>query len=307
MSDSVPIARAMRGGIVDNIHLGSMVVVGLDGQVVAAVGDPMKVAYIRSASKPLQALTLVESGAVEHYGFTPAEVAIICASHIGGDLQVATVRRVLAKAGIEEAALQAGSGIRDNCSGKHAGMLALAKLLGHQLDNYLATDHPIQEKILATVSEMCGLPVQEIRVGVDGCGAPIFAMPIQHMALAYALLANPDGLPAERADACRTIVSAMQAHPEMVGGLAWKDYTGAKVVGKAGASGCYCLGAVGRGLGFAMKVDDGGSEGLCPAMFEMLRRCGLITPDEHERLLDTHPLAVLNRAGERVGAIELLF
>lgn len=127
----------------------------LDGSAVAAVGDPMKVAYIRSAGKPLQALTLIALGGAEQYGLTPAEIAIVCASHSGGDLQVATVRSVLAKAGVPEQALKAGSGIRDNCSGKHAGMLALAKMLGHPLSSYRATDHPIQEAILKTVSEMC--------------------------------------------------------------------------------------------------------------------------------------------------------
>ena len=307
MSDSAPIAHAMRGGVVDNIHLGSMVVVDLDGKVVDSVGDPMKVAYIRSAGKPLQALTLIELGGAKQFGLTLAEIAIICASHSGGDLQVTTVRSVLSKAGIPEDALKAGSGIRDNCSGKHSGMLALAKMLGHPLENYRATDHPIQEKLLAAVSEMCGLPVPEIRIGVDGCGAPIFAMPIRNMALGYARLANPEGLSPERAAACQKIVAAMQAHPEMVGGLAWKDYTGSKIVGKGGAAGCYCVGMVGKGAGFAMKIADGGSEGLHPAVFEMLKRNGYVTAQEQASLLEARPLAVHNRAGEWVGQVELVF
>ena len=307
MAESVPIAHAIRGGVIDNIHRGSMVIAALDGSVVAAVGDPMKVAYIRSSGKPLQALTLIELGGAERYGLTPAEIAIVCASHCGGDLQVATVRSVLAKAGVPEDALQAGSGIRDNCSGKHAGMLALAKMLGHPLGHYRATDHPIQEAILRTVSEMCGLPVPEIRVGVDGCGAPIFAMPLRHMAIGYARLANPDGLPPARAAACRAIAAAMQAHPEMVGGLAWKDITGDRIVAKAGASGCYCIGFLRREAGFAMKIDDGSAAATLPALFELLERCGYVAADEHQRVLEQHPLTITNRAGEPCGTLELVF
>ena len=307
MAESVPIAHAIRGGVIDNIHSGSMVIAALDGSVIASVGDPMKVAYIRSAGKPLQALTLIELGGAERYGLTPAEIAIICASHCGGDLQVATVRSVLAKAGVPDDALQSGSGIRDNCSGKHSGMLALAKMLGHPLPNYRATDHPIQEAILKTVSEMCGLPVPEIRVGVDGCGAPIFAMPIKHMATGFARLANPDWLPPARAAACRAIAAAMQAHPEMVGGLAWKDITGDRIVAKAGASGCYCVGLLAREAGFAMKIDDGSSTAALPALFEFLARRGYVTPTEHEHFLTLHPLTIANRAGEPCGEVKLLF
>jgi len=307
MTGSVPIAHAMRGGVVDNIHLGSMVIVDVTGEVLASVGDPMKVAYIRSACKPLQALTLIELGGAEEYGLSPAEIAIICASHSGRELQVATVRSVLAKVGVPEGALKAGSGIRDNCSGKHSGMLALAKMLGCSIDDYRATDHPIQEKLLATVSEMCGIPVPEICVGVDGCGAPIFAIPIKSMALGYARLANPDGLPAQRAAACRQIGAAMIAHPEMVGGVRWKDFTGDKLVAKGGASGCYCMGMVGRNAGFAMKMDDGGSEGMYPAIIELLKRGDYIDADEFERLSEAHPRTIHNRADELVGEIELMF
>ena len=306
MPSSAPIAHAMRGGVVDNIYRGSMVIAGVDGGVVAAVGDPMKVAYIRSAGKPLQALTLIELGGAERYGLAPAEIAIVCASHCGGDLQVATVRSILAKAGVPEDALQSGSGIRDNCSGKHAGMLVLAKMLGHPLASYRATDHPIQEAILATVSEMCGLPVPEIRVGVDGCGAPIFAMPLKHMAMGYARLANPDGLPPARAAACRAIAAAMQAHPEMVGGLAWKDITGNRIVAKGGAAGCYCIGFLAREAGFAMKIDDGSSEPVLPAVFEWLARLGYVASEEHERFLEQDPLTIRSRAGELCGEIRLL-
>jgi L-asparaginase II len=220
---------------------------------------------------------------------------------------VAAVRRVLKKADISAEALQSGTGIEDNCSGKHAGMLALAKMLGHPLEGYRATDHPIQTAILETVSEMCGLAVAEIRVGTDGCGAPIFAMPLENMALAFARLANPEELPPARAAACRAIVAAMQAHPELVGGLAWKDITGDRIVGKSGAAGCYCAGFVGRGAGCAMKIDDGSGAASLPALFRLLERNGYVSEAEGEGFLAENPLTIRNRAGETCGALELVF
>jgi len=132
-------------------------------------------------------------------------------------------------------------------------------------------------------------------------------MPLTRMALGYARLANPERLPPARAAACRAIAAAMQTHPEMVGGLAWKDITGNRIVAKAGASGCYCIGFLARQAGFAMKVDDGSSAALLPALFEWLRRVGYLTSEEHERFLERDPLTIRNRAGERCGEIVLVF
>lgn len=307
MAESVVLACEVRGGIVDNIYRGSIAVSDTNGGIVASIGDPMKVAFLRSSGKPLQAIAFVERGGAERYGLTPPEIAILCASHSGGPAQVATVRSILAKAGIPEEAIKSGSGIKDNCSGKHAGMLALAKMTGHPLENYRAPDHPIQQIIRAVVSEMCGIALADLRVAVDGCGAPIFAMPVRNMALAYARLANPDALPPPRAQACRTITAAMQAHPEMVGGLDWRRLTNGKIMAKAGASGCHCVGILGRGTGLAMKVDDGASAPIYAACFEMFRRQGYITAEEHRAFLAEHPPTVRNRAGEIVGEIQLRF
>lgn len=306
-TDGVPIGHVLRGGVVDNVHRGALVIADTKGSVVSAVGDPMRRAFIRSAGKPLQALALIERGGAERYGLTPEEIAIVCASHSGGPAQVAAVRSVLAKAEIPEEALQAGSGIKDNCSGKHSGMLALAKMLGHPLESYCSRDHDIQGLILQAVSEMCGLPKEEIGVAIDGCGAPIFVMPLLNMATGYARLANPDGLTDARAEACRKIVAAMQAHPEMVGGLDLRPFTNHKIVAKSGASGCYCLGLLQRGAGFAMKVADGSSTPVHAACFEFLRRNGYVTPEEHEALLAQCSPIVRNRRNDVVGRLESVF
>ncbi|NOZ20454.1 MAG: asparaginase [Planctomycetes bacterium] len=307
MDQNVCIAHAIRAGMVDNIHRGSMVITDTKGDVLAAVGDPMKRAFIRSAGKPLQAIAFIERDGAETYGLTPPEIAIICASHSGGPEQVETVRSILKKAEVPENALQSGSGIKDNCSGKHSGMLALAKMLGHPLENYRAPDHPIQQIIRETVSEMCGLAADEITVAVDGCGAPIFGMPLKNMAVGYARLANPSDLPWPRAEACVKITASMLAHPEMVGGPDWSALAGDKIVAKSGASGCYCAGVLGKKAGFAMKIDDGSAAASLPACFEMLKRQGYVTEEEHQRFLEKYPMTVRNRAGELVGELKLVF
>jgi len=307
MAESVPIAHATRDGMVDNIHRGSMVIVDTDGAVLHAVGDPMKKAFIRSAGKPLQAIAFIEQGGAEEFGLTPPEVAIICASHSGGEPQLAAVRGILEKADIPEDAVRAGASIKDNCSGKHAGMLAFAKMQGHSLDGYRAPDHPVQQQILATVSAMCGLAAEEIAVAVDGCGAPIFGMPIANMATGYARLANPDGLEWNRAEACIKIAAAMQAHPEMVGGMDWSPIASDKIVAKSGASGCYCAGLLGAHAGFAMKIDDGSSAPVHAACVEMLRRHGHLTDAQRDRFLEERPTIVKNREGTVVGDLKLVF
>jgi len=307
MQELAELARAMRGDVVDNVHRGSVVVVDAAGEIRFAVGDPGFRAFIRSAGKPLQALALIEEGGAEAFGLDDSEIAIICASHPGGPLQIQTVRGVLAKVGVDETALRAGKGIEDNCSGKHAGMLALARLGGHPLEGYLDVDHPIQKTILERISAMCGLPVEEIDVALDGCGAPIFAMPLRNMALAYARLANPEKMGAKTAAATERIVRAMQDHPEMLGGLDLKRICDRKLVLKSGASGCYCAGFSGKDLGIALKIADGSPPPTLPVLFEVARRQGLIDEDEFGRFQQAVPPLVKNRKGQVVGTLEIAF
>ncbi len=307
MKQLAQLANATRGGVLDNVYHGCASVVDAEGQVIFSLGDPDYRAFIRSAAKPLQALALVELGGIEAFGLTDAELAIICASHSGGDLQVQMVRRVLDKIGLDESALHAGGGIEDNCSGKHAGMLALAKLAGHSIEGYFEPDHPIQAIILERVSAMCGLPLEQIDVGIDGCGAPIFAMPLANMALSYCRLSNGDLSSPASAKAISRIARAMQNHPELIGGLDLREICDGKIVAKAGASGCYCAGFCGRNIGFAMKVADGSSEAILPVFSEVARRLDLITEEDFERFTKASPPAVKNRRGEIVGEVRIVF
>ncbi len=285
----LPLFEITRGRIVESVHYGSIAVVDSNGKLISAYGDPHTVAFLRSSAKPFQALPFVERGGVEHFGFTPRELSLACASHNGSLLHVQTAAAMQKKAGIEEEHLQCGTHMPDdvdefksmivddrkptpnynNCSGKHTAMLAHAKMRGLPLENYLDINHPIQQDILATFAEMCLLPVPAIELGTDGCSAPNFAVPLYNAALGMARLCDPHELSEARATACRKITSAMTAFPEMVSGYGEFDEQLMKVgegklVTKRGAEGFQIVGVMpglispdSPGIGIAFKVSDG--------------------------------------------------
>jgi len=275
--------------MVESVHYGSIAVVDSHGKLIASQGDPHTVAFLRSSAKPFQALPFVEHGGVEHFNFTPRELSIACASHEGSDMHVRTVEEMQKKVRIEEIHLQCGvhlpgdvdafkslivnertpSANRNNCSGKHTAMLAYAKMRGFPLENYLDRDHPLQQDILASFSEMSLIPSEEIHLGTDGCSAPNFAVPLYNAAYAMARLCDPHKLTSARADACRKITFAMTTYPEMVSGHGEFDCElmkagEGKIVCKRGAEGYQIVGllpgALGNnspGMGIAFKVSDG--------------------------------------------------
>jgi L-asparaginase II len=284
-----PLFETTRGRIVESVHYGSIAVVDSNGKLMASYGDPQMVAFLRSSAKPFQALPFVERGGVEHFGFTPRELSLACASHNGSRLHVQTAEEMQKKVGVEEQHLQCGTHMPDdvaefksmivndrkptpnynNCSGKHTAMLACAKMRGLPLENYLDINHPIQQDILATFAEMCQIPVAEIELGTDGCSAPNFAVPLYNAALGMARLCDPRELTEARATACRKITSAMTAFPEMVSGYGEFDEQlmrvgESKLVTKRGAEGFQIVGVMpgviapdAPGLGIAFKVSDG--------------------------------------------------
>jgi len=316
MTAPVPLLELSRGGLTESIHYGHIAVVDPDGRLLASCGDPQTVAFLRSSAKPFQALPFVERGGVEHFGFTPRELALACASHEGSARHVETVQSMQAKAGMEEGLLQCGVHLPsdpemfrvfaasrekpgpnfNNCSGKHTAMLACARMRGLPLHDYLDIAHPIQQEILSAFAEMCGMPVAEVTLGVDGCSAPNFAVPLTASARAMARLLDPRGLPAARAEACRKITAAMTSHPDMVSGPGEFDcelmkVCGGRVVTKRGAEGFQIIGVAARGdspgLGISMKVTDGDASRLSmdlrasarvrPAVtLEVLRQLGVL-------------------------------
>lgn len=286
-----PVVELTRGGIVECVHFGAMAVVDSNGNLLTSLGDPRLVTFPRSSMKPLQALPFVEDGGPEHFGLTDEEVAILCASHHGTDEHVRVLRAIHAKADLTESDLQCGTHwpadkatvlvmrergeeptpYRHNCSGKHSGMLAQAVLHGYSKSDYLSMENPLQERILSTVAEMCETEPQSMAVGIDGCSAPVFAMPLYNFALAMARLADPASLDEPRASACRKITHAMMTHPVMVsgpGGLdtVLMDVMKGKAAVKGGAEGYQMISlmpdACGKGspgVGVAFKISDGDS------------------------------------------------
>ncbi len=289
MNTGQPILELTRGRVVESTHFGSIAVVDSTGKLLHSCGDSHTVAFLRSSAKPFQAIPFVERGGVEHFNFTQSELAISCASHETAQHHLDTVKAMQAKIGIQEDHLQCGAHLPgdaamlriviqqdikptpnfNNCSGKHTAMLAHAKMRGLPLENYLDYAHPIQQDILATFSEMCGIEKEKVELGIDGCSAPNFAVPLLNAALGMARLCDPRTLTETRATACEKITTAMTTHPEMVSNYGEFDCelmkTGAgKIVTKRGAEGFQIIGLMPgvygeNGVGIAFKVTDGDS------------------------------------------------
>lgn len=338
----VPLVELTRGSIVESVHWGALVVVDSRGRLLAGLGDPYLVMHLRSTAKPFQLLPLIEEGAVEHFSLTPEEIAIMCASHSGTDEHVAVIARLQAKMGIEEKELQCGvhppfheptwqamlqrneapTPNRHNCSGKHTNMLAQAVLLRASRDNYLDPQHPVQQRILHTLAEMCEISPEDIHIGIDGCSAPVFALPLYHAALGYARLCDPGALSPQRAQACRTITSAMTAAPFMVAGPGRFDTLvmemgGGRVVAKGGAEGYQgiglmpgALGPGSPGIGIAFKIADGDPGGRARPVvaIEVLRQLGVLNDDQIRLCLaDLAARPLKNWRGLNVGEIRPVF
>jgi L-asparaginase II len=298
-----------RGSFVESMHAVHAVAVQ-DGAVVAEFGDASLTASLRSAAKPFQALPLVEDGVTERFGLGSEDLALACASHSSEPGQVTRVRDLLAKIGCSERDLLCGphaplsdrvaqeyhtrglrlTAVYSNCSGKHAGMLALARHHGWPTEFYTRLEHPVQQRCLNEVSRWTDVPVAEIKTAVDGCGVVCFGIPLRSMALAYARLERDAGWGMRDAvrspDASRIshpasrIVEAMLKHPELIAGEGrpctelMRAHPG-RVITKVGAEGVYCALLVKEGLGVALKVADGHAIASALAMAAVLEALGL--------------------------------
>ena len=328
----LPLFEVTRGNIVESIHFGAIAIADPQGKLLYSYGDPQGVAFLRSSAKPFQTLPFVERGGVEHFGFTPRELALSCSSHETAQIHLDAVKALQAKVGIQESDLQCGPHLPgdpqmlkrviiehitptanfNNCSGKHTAMLAHAKMRGLPLETYLERDHPIQQDILTTFAEMCGMEKDKVELGTDGCSAPNFAVPLLNAALGFARLCDPVSLSEARAAACCKITSAMTSHSEMVSGFGEFDCElmkvgNGKILTKRGAEGFQAvgllpgaLGAGSRGMGVAFKVSDGdaGRMGedlqtrnrVRPAVtLEILRQLGALNDLQMKQLAEFGP------------------
>lgn len=336
-----PLVELTRGPLVESIHFGALAVVDASGKLIASVGDAQLVANLRSSSKPFQALPLVEQGGADHFELTDREIAITCASHSGTDEHVLVLKNMHAKIGISETDLQCGvhpagdektakemlmrgeqpTPYRHNCSGKHTGMLAQAVFARHPIDSYLSNSHPIQKNILQTFADMVDMKPEDVLVGIDGCSAPTFAVPLRNAALGFARLADPSGLPEKRARALQRIQKAMTAYPDMVAGPGRFDTVlmevgEGKIVCKGGAEGYQAFGllpgALGPGspgLGVVYKVIDGDVTGRARPVIAtaILRQLGALRDDQLEKLKKFDSRPIDNWRGLIVGEIRPAF
>ena len=302
--DDAPVAALRRGGIVESVHRGRYAVVAPDGEVLDSLGDVEGYVCVRSSAKPLQALPLVFSGAAEVFGFTDEEVAVACASHNGGPRHLAAVRSILRRVGLSEDDLQNGfhppmhapsaerlaktgespRAIHGNCSGKHAAMLAVCVHAGWDPTGYRDPDGPLQKLILRTVATVCGVETASVGIAGDGCGVPVFSLPLQSMALGFARLAagGAPGFPDDLLEALRRVRDAMREHPYIVAGtgrLDTKLMQGTSLVAKSGAESVFAAASATEPLwGMALKVSDGASRALAPAAIGALTRQGVRVP-----------------------------
>jgi L-asparaginase II len=309
-----------RGALGESVHAGAVAVVRSDGEIIAAIGDIAQRIFPRSAIKPLQAIAFVETNAADRFGFGPPEIALASASHSGTGAHTALARSMLARAGLSSEALacgvhepldpttaramiRSGAGptpLHHNCSGKHAGMLATAVHKGEPIDGYWRPDHPVQERIARVLEDLGGCRLSPDVCGTDGCSVPNWAMPLSALAQAFARLATGRGLTPERALACRRIADACWAHPDLVAGPGRLDTLvmarlPGKVLIKAGAEGAYCGALPERGLGFAIKIDDGAKRAAEAVVVQLLARF-------HPEVADLGPPAQLtNWRGVEVG------
>jgi L-asparaginase II len=322
------LVEVRRGAMVESVHRGAVAVVDASGAVVEAHGDIARAVYPRSAIKPLLALAIVETGAAERWGFTQAELALACASHGGEPDHVATARGVLERAGLTEADLECGAHapthaasahaliragqaptpLHNNCSGKHAGMLATSRHLGEATRGYIHEAHPAQTRAIGVLAEMCAMTFDHAPRGVDGCGFPQIGIPVQALAHAMAKFGAPDGLDATRAAACKRVGQAMIAAPFMLAGTGRfctrvTEIAKGKVLMKTGAEGVYMAAIPAKGLGIALKIDDGATRAAEVALANVLMRLADLDDSQKGALAEILTPPINNVAGKLVGQI----
>ncbi|AEB09791.1 asparaginase [Desulfobacca acetoxidans] len=332
---SEKLVEVTRGARVESIHFGDIAVVDREGRLTCSLGNPDMWVCLRSMAKPIQALPVITTGAARNFGFGDEELALFCGSLNGQDFQVALVEKVLARLGLSVEHLQCGvhapshrptaqamakaglapSPLHNNCAGKHTAMLALCVHHGWPLDHYLDPGHPVQQLILHTIAVVTETPADQITVAIDGCGAPVFFVPLRHIALAYARFAaagwsGPAAAPLD--NAIKTLAHACLAHPRLIAGdgRICTDIMQAlpgQVIAKTGAEGGYSLALLNKGLGVAIKISDGHARGLNSTAVEVLAQLRVLTAAAAEVLTAYHHSDIKNHRKEVVGQIRPAF
>ena len=335
------LVEVRRGSITESWHRGHVIAIEPDGNVVAYLSAPQTtITFLRSSAKPFQAMPLLVSGAADRFGFTDREVALACASHNGERIHTELAASMLEKIGLGPEALKCGvhepygveaarelrergeapNVLHNNCSGKHAGMLAVALHLGAPIETYNRAENPVQLAIGKTIAQFADVPVEDLAVAVDGCAVPVFGVTVKAMAFAFARLVSPPLSFAEATRrACERIVRVMSAYPELIGGTSDRLDTEimraapGRLVSKVGAEGVYTAGINPckewpKGLGVALKIEDGDDRRARPVVVvETLRQLGVLKDESLEAMAKYAYFPVLNRPGDLVGEIRAKF
>ncbi|WP_077328768.1 asparaginase [Virgibacillus siamensis] len=322
-----------RGGCLESVHEVDIAVVDCNGKILFSYGDPNRPTFARSSMKPFQAVPILETGAAKYFSFDAADIALFCSSHNGEAIHRSRVLSLLETVGKDETSLQCGTHIprdldsyknliRDgkdltpvfsNCSGKHTGMLATCVYLNEEAKTYRELDHPHQQRILNVISTICDFNPESIGIGVDGCGVPVHQLPLNHIAMGFARLSQPDKMMDQiYVQSLKKIRDSMMAYPEMVAGTnrfdtdLMKTFDG-EIVAKAGAEGVQCIGLADSGLGIAIKVEDGNGRAASVAAMKVLKELNIGDEKEHHMLQSYIEPAVKNMSGNVVGKITAEF
>jgi L-asparaginase II len=324
------LAEVTRGQTVESRHLGAFCVIGPGGKVLASLGDIEAPIFPRSAIKAFQALPLLETGAADRYGFTDEEIALCVSSHNGEPDHVRVARSMLAKAGVSETDYECGShwpydmpalhdmitkgetphDVHNNCSGKHAGMLAFAKASGADVKGYVGIDHPVQQAVAKAMGEICDVDLKNQAWGIDGCSVPTWAIPLKKLALGFQRFASGDDLSDTRKAACARITRAARAHPFMVAGTErfCTDLMKAvpRMFVKTGAEGVFCGAVPHAGIGLAVKCDDGAHRASEAATAAILVGLDCWTNEERAILQGFTRQPITSRKGVEVGEVRAI-
>jgi L-asparaginase II len=323
------LVEAVRGGLVESRHRGAVAVADAEGRIVLAIGDVAMPVFPRSAVKPLQALPFVESGAAERYGLGDEELALACASHAGEPGHVEGVARMLAKAGLDESALACGvhwpssqaaafalarigapTALHNNCSGKHAGFLCVARAMGVDHTFYWRPDHEVQLAVRGALEEMTGVALSAASCAIDGCSVPTWAVPLQNLAVAFARFGTGHGVAPDRARAAARLRAACAQKPWYVAGsgrfpTAALELLRERALVKPGAEGTFCGVLPALGLGIAIKCDDGAGRAAEALMAALLVRLLPLSDQERETLARFSRPVLRNWNGIEVGALRV--
>jgi len=323
MNSFTSLIQSLRGEALESVNFGSVAVVDLTGEVLAHAGDPHFQTFTRSTLKALQALSFVQSGGARQLEFTPPNFALMCASHSGEPMHVEQVQSMLDKAGVTYKRLQCGCHVpyyveqgvgpapehiderMHNCSGKHAGMLAHCVFSGWSIDDYLDPSHPLQQSIRSHVARACGIEESQMKMGIDGCSAPNYAVPLSALARGYARLAS--GIrDSEFGESFEQLASAMTAHPDLVSGTGRNDLAFMRAgrgdwVTKVGAEGVQAFASRSRGQAIAIKISDGSKIALYAATIEVLNQLGWLDDKQRAELEPWRARDILSIRGAKVG------